>query len=229
MAKNRFSISLTGRQRRALRRIVNDDDASALKVRNARILLRTDSERGDDGQADRAAAKEFNMSVANVERIQQRFLQQGLEAAVSKRPQAKDISDAPDDGALINFGTGEVVVEPDGSTFVSYPGGSVNVDLGSGVSNNVNVNFPGGNVWYDFFKGFAVTYPGGGVFYEPDRGWVVQYPGGEVTYPLNGGITFPGGGVSVGGGSALVEFPTGFVNVGGNGVEISTPGFSGSF
>jgi hypothetical protein len=246
MSKNQYTISLTAGQRKALRRIISAGDAPAFKIKNARILLKTDSSKGGGNRVDQAIAREFNLNVSTVERIQQRFLERGLETAINQRPQAKNlvVNSAPDSGTLVDFGVGKVSVNPDGSTFVSYPGGSVNVDLNGGTGSvtdsttgvnvtptgNIDVNFPGGGVFYDPIKGFSINYPGGGVFYDPAKGLVVKYPGGEVTYPLNNGVfQFPGGSVNVGqNGATAVNFPGGSVNVGAGGVTFNSDSSNGS-
>jgi hypothetical protein len=238
MPKNRFDVSLNARQRRALRRIANSDNAPAFKVRNARVLLRTDAFKGDEDQADKTIAKEFKLSVAAIERIQQRFVERGLDVAINQRPGVQDIvvNAAPDQGTFVDFGTGKVVVNPDGSTSVTYPGGAVNVGLngvidaltsGGGVNVNsgiIDVTFPGGGVFFDPVKGLSITYPGGGVFFNSTEGLVVKSLGQEFRYPLdNGFFAFPGGFVNVGAdGTTSVQFPGGSVNVGASGVTVNT-------
>jgi hypothetical protein len=214
MAKNQYTISLNSGYRKALRRIISSDDAPAFKVKNARILLNTDSGKGGGKRSDRAIAKEFKVSVNAIERIQKRFLERGLEIAVNQRLSNKDtdlvVSVAPDTGTFVDFGTGQVTVK-------SQPDGSVNVTLNGGVNgkgvlftnsaNGVNIfsgssdfSFPGGSVTYDPIKGLVVNYPGGGVTYDSTNGLVVKYPGGGATYnsATGGVVQFPGGEVNFG-------------------------------
>jgi hypothetical protein len=230
MSKNQYKVSLTSEQRKTLKRIVNRKSESAFKIRNAKVLLKTDSSKGGEN-SDKAIAKEFNLSVGKIEQIQQRFIERGIDIAINSRPGAKNITvnAASDTGTSVDFGVGNVSVKPDGSTLVNYPGGTVNVDLssGNGVSlsgtgitttdtGGVNLDFFGGNLAFDPIKGFSLNYPGGSVTYDPAKGLVVKYVGGEVSYPLtgNGLIQFPGGSVNLGQNGASVQFPGGFVNAG---------------
>jgi hypothetical protein len=233
MAKNEYTVSLTVDQRKALRLIIESDDEPAFKVRNARILLKSDTGRGGD---DRAIAKDHGVSVAIVERIQRRFSEQGLEVAVNRRPKAKDfalvVNSAPDQGTFVDFGSGQVNVGTDGKTSVTYPGGSLNV--GDGVyfvngetdvsvmpSGDTTVNFPGGGAYYTTADGRVfVQYPDGTVFYSPDDGVAVNYPGGVVSYSAQNGLVFPGGGVFGQDGKTFINFPGGSVSFGNGGISV---------
>jgi hypothetical protein len=214
MAKNQYTISLNSGYRKALNRIIKSDVAPAFKVRNARILLNTDSGKGGEKRSDQSVAKEFKVNVNAIERIQKRFLERGLEIAVNQRLSDKDtdivVNVAPDTGTFVDFGTGQVTVK-------SQPDNSVNVTLNGGINgkgvlftnsaNGVNIfsgssdfSFPGGSFTYDPNKGLVVNYPGGGVTYDSTNGLVVKYPGGGATYnsATGGVVQFPGGEVNFG-------------------------------
>jgi hypothetical protein len=233
MAKNEYTVSLTSDQRKALRLIIESDDQPAFKVRNARILLKSDASRGGD---DRAIARDHGVSLAVVERIQKRFSEQGLDVAVNRRPKAKDadivVNSAPDPVAFIDFGSGQVNVGADGSTSVTYPGGSL--DVGDGVffangktdvsvdpSGNTTVNFLGGEASYTADDGSVfVRYPDGSVSYTPAGGVAVYYPGGVVSYSAENGLVFPGGGVFNQNGRTSIQFPGGSLSFGSGGLSL---------
>jgi hypothetical protein len=236
MAKNQYTISLTSGQRRTLRRIINSDSAPAFKVKNARILLNTDSGKGGAKRSDQAIAREFNLSTNAIERVQKRFLERGLEITVNQRLQAKDtdiqVKDAPNKGTVVDFGVGNVTVNPDGSTFIKYPGGSVTVNLNGGIDgkgvvindSNTGVNiasgltdivFPGGSATFELGKGWVVNYPGGKATYDPASGLVVEYPGGGASYSFTKG--------------GIVQFPGGEVNFGLNGVTTNLSSANNTF
>jgi hypothetical protein len=236
MRRNRFDVSLNNRQRKSLQRIARNGKAPAFKVRNAQILLRTDSFKGDEDQADKTIAKEFRMNVAAIERLQQRFVEFGLDAVNLRVGKNIAVSAAPEQGTLVDFGSGKVDIAPNGNTSVTFPGGAVNVGLngvidaltsGGGVNVNsgiIDVTFPGGGVYFDPVKGLSITYPGGSVSFNAAEGLVVQSLGQEFRYPLNNGFfAFPGGFVDVGAdGTTSVNFPGGSVNVGASGVNVNT-------
>jgi hypothetical protein len=242
MSKNQYTVSLTGGQRRSLKRMINSGDAPAFQVRNARILLRSD--RGN--RTDKAIAKEFKISVNSVERLQKRFAVEGMDTAVETRVNVnvKDANDkdvnivvnaATDEGTFVDFGKGQVDVATDGKTSVTYPGGSIKVGNGVFITDaafevstmptgDTTVVFPGGGVSYTSSNGqVAIRYPDGSVFYSQTEGLEVKYLGGQVTFSSGAtDVQFPGGNVAVKpGGDTSVLFPGGFVNVGGGGINIS--------
>jgi hypothetical protein len=221
MRRNRFDVSLNNRQRKSLQRIARNGKAPAFKVRNAQILLRTDSFKGDEDQADKTIAKEFRMNVAAIERLQQRFVEFGLDAVNLRVGKNIAVSAAPEQGTLVDFGSGKVDIAPNGNTSVTFPGGAVNVGL-NGV---IDALTSGGGV--NVNSGIIdVTFPGGGVYFDPVKGLSLTSPGGSVSfrYPLNSGFfAFPGGFVDVGAdGTTSVNFPGGSVNVGASGVNVNT-------
>jgi hypothetical protein len=250
MYKNQYTVSLTTRQRRSLRRMISSDDAPAFKVRNARILLKTD--RGN--RSDKAIAKEFNVSVNSVERVQKRFAVAGMETAIETRVTAKDVKvvvNAADQIAFVDFGEGQVDVATDGKTSVAYPGGSIKVGNGVFITDaafevsalptgDTTIVFPGGGVSYTSGDGqVVVRYPDGKVFYSPADGLEVKYVGGQVTVNSAIDVRFPGGGAQIGqggatsvqftggsvevsqGGATIVQFPGGIFSYGSGGININ--------
>jgi Homeodomain-like domain len=241
MSKNQYTVSLTTGQRRSLRRLIQNDDAPAFKVRNARILLK-----GDRGNAsDKAIARKFNISVGSVERIQKRFTVEGLDTAIETRVNVKDVKvvvNAADQETLVDFGSGQLNVA-DGKTSVTYPGGSIKVGNGVFVTDaafevstlptgDTTIVFPGGGVSYTSGDGqVVVRYPDGNVFYSSADGLEVKYVGGQVTVNSAIDVQFTGGGVQVAqGGATSVQFTGGSVEVGKDGATVvQFPGGSFSY
>ncbi len=81
MDKWKWIVELTDEQRRELRALVRKGRTSARRITRARILLLADEDRTDD---DVVAA--LHTSRSTVERIRRRFVEHGLEAALSERP-----------------------------------------------------------------------------------------------------------------------------------------------
>ena len=60
---------------------------AASKLTHARILLKADAAPGGPGWTDDRIAEAVEVSAATVERVRQRFVEQGLEAALGRKPQ----------------------------------------------------------------------------------------------------------------------------------------------
>lgn len=87
MAK-KYRVTLLAEEREELQRLISRGKAAARKLMHARILLQADAA-GGAGQKDQQIAQSLNVDVRTVERVRQRFVEQGVEAAlvplVSKR------------------------------------------------------------------------------------------------------------------------------------------------
>ena len=82
MPKKKYAVALTDDQRLELDRLVNTGRDSARKITRARVLLKA-----ADGQTDAAIASALGVSVGTAERVRRRFAEEGLDAAVGRRPQ----------------------------------------------------------------------------------------------------------------------------------------------
>jgi hypothetical protein len=241
MSKNQYTVSLTTGQRRSLKRMISRDDAPAFKVKNARILLRSNR----SSRTDKAIARELKVNVDSVELVQKRFATKGMETAVETRVTVKGDSNdddlniavdtAPDQGTFVDFGYGQTDVATDGKTSVTYPGGSIKVGNGVFITDvdfevstlptgDTTVVFPGGGVSYTASNNqVAVRYPDGRVFYSPADGLEVKYLGGQVTYSSGEvDVQFRNGNVGVGKGGATSVQVGGFsLDVGGGNININ--------
>ena len=81
MRKWRWIVDLSDEQRRELRSLVRKGRASARRITRARGLLLAAEDRPDEEVAAALAT-----SGSTVERIRRRFVEHGLEAALSERP-----------------------------------------------------------------------------------------------------------------------------------------------
>jgi transposase len=79
--KWKWIVDLSDEQRRALRALVHKGKASARRITRARVLLLAAEDRTDD-----EVASVLHTSRSTVERIRRRFVEHGLEAALSERP-----------------------------------------------------------------------------------------------------------------------------------------------
>lgn len=83
MAK-KYRITLTAEEREVLGRMIARGKAAARKLAHARVLLQADE--GGPARTDEDLAAALNVSVRTIERVRQRFVEQGLEAALLPTP-----------------------------------------------------------------------------------------------------------------------------------------------
>lgn len=81
MQKWKWVVKLSDEQHRELRSLVRKGKASARRITRARVLLLAAEDRPDD-----EVAAVLHTSRSTVERIRRRFVEHGLEAALSERP-----------------------------------------------------------------------------------------------------------------------------------------------
>jgi transposase len=80
MAK-KYIVTLTDEERAQLHALTKRGTVSARRLTRAHLLLQADA-----GLSDDAIAQALHIGTATVERIRKRFVEEGLEAAVSERP-----------------------------------------------------------------------------------------------------------------------------------------------
>jgi transposase len=82
----RYRVTLTPAEREELGRLIARGKADARKLAHARVLLQADEAEGGPGWIDRDIAAALQMSVRTIERVRQRFVEQGLAAALLPKP-----------------------------------------------------------------------------------------------------------------------------------------------
>ena len=85
MAK-RYRVTLAAEERDDLRRMISRGKADARKLAHARILLQADEAGNGPARVDEAIATTLDVSVRTIERVRQRFVEQGLEPALLPKP-----------------------------------------------------------------------------------------------------------------------------------------------
>lgn len=85
MAK-RYRVTLMTGEQAELEAMLGRGKSDARKLMHARILLQADESPGGPARADAELAASLNVSVRTVERVRQRFVEDGLEAALLPRP-----------------------------------------------------------------------------------------------------------------------------------------------
>jgi transposase len=85
----RYRVTLTAEERDDLRRMISRGKADARKLAHARILLQADEAEGGPARVDEGIASALEVSVRTVGRVRQRFVEQGLAAALLPKPSAR--------------------------------------------------------------------------------------------------------------------------------------------
>jgi Homeodomain-like domain len=86
MRTKRFRVTLTPAERDELHRLISSGTAPARKLAHARILLQADAPPDQSGPFDADIAAAVDISVHTVGRVRQRFVEEGLPAALVPRP-----------------------------------------------------------------------------------------------------------------------------------------------
>ena len=96
----KYIVTLTAEERQGLHDLIAAGKAAATKLAHARVLLKADAADGGPAWPDGRIAEAVEVSVATVERVRQRFVEQGLEAALARKKQARPSGSGPWMGGL---------------------------------------------------------------------------------------------------------------------------------
>ena len=81
----KYIVRLSDEERQELIDLTSTGKAAAFKIKHAHILLQVDT--NGPNQADHDVAKVFHCHTNTVRNVRQRFVEQGLEAALARKPQ----------------------------------------------------------------------------------------------------------------------------------------------
>ena len=81
MAK-KYRVTWSGEERDELTTLIRKGKASARKLAPARVLLEVDESEWGSGSTDEQTAQALHLSTRTVERVRERFVEQGLAAAL---------------------------------------------------------------------------------------------------------------------------------------------------
>lgn len=79
----KYRITLEAEEREQLQEILSKGKADVRRLKHAQILLAADESEGSPAQIDTAIAKTLNVGTATIERVRRRFVEEGLEMALS--------------------------------------------------------------------------------------------------------------------------------------------------
>lgn len=89
MAK-KYVVTLSAEERQALSGFVTRGKAAARKLTHARILLKADSGSEGPGWTDQQIADSLEVDPGTVEEVRKRWVLEGLEAALNRRPPRRE-------------------------------------------------------------------------------------------------------------------------------------------
>ena len=81
-----YHVTLTPEERCELERLVSAGRAAARKLAHARVLLKADEAEGGPGWGDAQIAEALDVGLSTAARVRQRFVEEGLAAALVRRP-----------------------------------------------------------------------------------------------------------------------------------------------
>jgi transposase len=87
MAMQKYVVKLTEQERHELEHLISAGKASARKLLHARILLKADESAEGPAWPDQRISEALEVSLSTIARVRQRFVEQGLEEALTRRPQ----------------------------------------------------------------------------------------------------------------------------------------------
>jgi transposase len=101
----KYNVTLAAEERKALQDLVAAGKGASRKLLQARILLKADAPPKGPARSDARIAEALEVSTRTVERLRERFVEQGLEAALGRkkqdRPSREPILDGKAEARLI--------------------------------------------------------------------------------------------------------------------------------
>ena len=94
----KYQVTLTAEERQQLQALIATGKAAAKKLAHARILLKADASEGGPAWDDQRIADAAEVSTDTVSRVRQRFVEHGLEAALSRKKQDRPSRERKLDG-----------------------------------------------------------------------------------------------------------------------------------
>jgi len=94
----KYKVTLTTEERKSLQELIAAGKAAAKKLIHARILLKADAAPGGPAWTDARIAEALEVNVTTVERLRERFVEQGFEAALNRKKQDRPSRERTLDG-----------------------------------------------------------------------------------------------------------------------------------
>ena len=85
----KYKVTLTVEERQELQELIAVGKGAAQRLTHARILLKADAADGGPSWPDAKIAEAVEVSIPTIERVRRRFVEDGFEAALKRKPQAR--------------------------------------------------------------------------------------------------------------------------------------------
>ncbi len=85
----KYVVRLTAEERGTLESLIAEKRAAADKLLRARMLLKANVGPGGPGWSDERIAEAFEVGLSTVHRLRQRLVEEGLEAALVRKPKSR--------------------------------------------------------------------------------------------------------------------------------------------
>lgn len=82
MVAKKYHVTLTPAERESLKEIIRKGQQAAAKIRRAHLLLAADEAEGGLNMTDEEIKRAYHVSLRTVERLRQRFVEEGFEVAL---------------------------------------------------------------------------------------------------------------------------------------------------
>jgi hypothetical protein len=106
----KYTVRLESEERSRLEQLVRIGKTAAYRIRHANVLLAVDESDGGTKMKDADAARALNVSVRSIESLRQRWVEQGLDAALERkkrlRPSVEKMFDGEKEARLIAIACG---------------------------------------------------------------------------------------------------------------------------
>jgi transposase len=82
----KYRVTLRAQERAELEAMISKGKAGARQLAHARVLLQSDEADAAPARTDREVASALDLSARTVERVRQRFVEEGIESALRPKP-----------------------------------------------------------------------------------------------------------------------------------------------
>jgi len=86
----KYRVRLTGEEHQVLNQLISKGKGAARKLLHARILLKADEGEGHQVWQDEAISTALEVSISTIERVRERFVEEGLQAALERKPPRRE-------------------------------------------------------------------------------------------------------------------------------------------
>lgn len=83
--QKKFIVDLTSKERKYLQKLVKKGKVAGYKIRHAQMLLKADQGPYGPGWTDERVAEAFGSHIETARRLRQRFVEEGLDAALQRK------------------------------------------------------------------------------------------------------------------------------------------------